>query len=160
MADLADDLVHGPFIEIVVEVWTIQPLEKLDRQAIRLGIAFLALDHVLDGAEDALAGGKPLLPGYRRAGFGEFLGKHDTAANGAGEAFVGGADVGPGQARRLCWPGYGLGFGLPGEMAHQVDAGIDHVVQDLAILQRILRPLVGGDGLGRLERMENTQAAG
>ena len=117
VADLADDLVHGPFIEIVVEVRTIQPLAKLDMQAIRLGTAFLALDHVLDGAEDALAGGKPLLPGCRRAGFGEFLGKHDAAAHGAGEAFVGGADVGPRQARRLGWPGCGPGFGLFGELA-------------------------------------------
>ncbi len=54
-ADRSDDLGNQQGVEVVVEVGVVQALAKLGVEGVRLGAVGLALDGVLDRADDLLA---------------------------------------------------------------------------------------------------------
>ena len=123
-----------------------------------IGRVGVALDGVLDLADDALAGSGAVvgrvLGGWGRLG--DAAGEHDAAADGAGDAVEGGREVlqrgrggvgggGPVRGGGLC----GLGGGLGVQEACEVGAHVDGVVQDVAVVLGVLGLLAGaGVGLG------------
>ena len=113
----------------------------------------MALDGILDLADDALAGGGAVVGRVLGGGggFGELAGEHDAAADGPGEAVEGHG----GGFWRDCGGGRGGGlgcgrrrFGLAGDLLVQVagEAGADgdEIVQGLAVELGVRGLLAGG----------------
>jgi len=120
--DVLDDVVYGAVGDLGVEVWGVHAVEEFGVQDLG-GVAnavavviVLAPEGVLDGTQDALAGGGAIRGGGvvwgrgagGRLGGVEVLREHDAAADGAGDAVEGGGEV----LQRCCgrW-GRGQGWG-------------------------------------------------
>ena len=175
-ADRGDDVGDRHGVDVVVEVERVQPLVELGVQRLGLGFAAvrLAVDGVLDVADDLLAGGHAallgLLGGARGGaglgGVGELAGKGDGAADGARDAVEGDGELGCcdlGCCRWCCgwgWGGLGgllgcggglrvgLWGGLTVDGAGEAAADLDQLVQDLAVILGVLVAL--GSAVGRL----------
>jgi len=183
--DVLDDVVYGPALDVPVEVWGVHAVEQFGVE--RLGgvadavavVVVLAPEGVLDGAQDALAGGGAVRGGAVAWGRGpgglagcvQVLREHDAAADGAADAVEGGGEV----LQRCCgdwclgWGGLrvscllregggllrGLGVGLVVQQAGDAGAHADEVVQGCAVAARV-RDLWAGvvlrSGLSRLCR--------
>ena len=85
----------------------------------------LAVDGVLDVAQDALAGGGAVLGrgGLGRLGLGEPLGQADGAADGAGDALEGNGAVGEVGRVGALVEGLGLGVDLAVDEAEEAGGG-------------------------------------
>jgi len=105
--DVLDDVVYGAALDVPVEVWGVHAVEQFGVQ--RLGgiadavavVVVLAPKGVLDGAQDALAGGGAVRGGGVAWGRGagglagcvQALREHDAATDGAADAVEGGGEV-------------------------------------------------------------------
>ncbi len=89
MDDVLDDLAGGTVVEVVLELEGFEALVQFAGQALGVfGFERGAGDFVLDGAEDALAGGEAVRVGDG-AGLREALDQEDGAADAGGDAVEG-----------------------------------------------------------------------
>ena len=143
LADVGDDVVDVAAGEVVFEVLGVEALEEFGLQAFAVAAGGFAVDAVLDGAEDALAGEAAVEAGCGcGAGrLGHVPGEEDGLADGAGEAGEGPA-CGFGGLGVL--RGIRLGFGLGVALAGEACAHVDEVVEDVAVVLGVFGLLGGG----------------
>ena len=154
-ADFGDDVGDGAVGKVPVEVGGVEAVVQLGGQCpggvVGLGVVGVlggALDRVLDGADDLLAGGGAVDGGVLRGRRGEAAREEDAAADGSGEAVKGGDDLWErrggrcGVGRGVLWGGR-RGGGLLVQGAGEVGADGDEVVQNLAVEAGVLGLLAG-----------------
>ena len=150
--DLGDDVGDGAGGEVPVEVGVVQAVPQFGAEALG-AVAFVcgAVDGVLDGTQDVLAGGGAVV-GWVAGGrgrVGQALGKGDAAADGAADAVEGVGQGDEGGGRRLVGHGrggrrrdgsaccFGLVVGLRVQEASEAGTHADEVVQDGAVAVRV-----------------------
>ena len=157
--DVVDDLLDRAVADVVVDVGAVQSFEQFGVQRLCRFAPRLAMDGVLDHADDALADRHALPGGRRRHGFVERAGERDGAPYGASDAVE--ADSGVRLRFRARRGGFGLRLGLLVSHAGEVGTHVDQLVQDPPVVLRVLSLLVGGGlqigggWLDRHERIEN-----
>lgn len=100
-ADIDDDVGDGAVEQIVLDLRCVDAFAQLIVEGARGAAGGVSVDGVLDGAEDALAGGGALLGGGGGVLPGRLIqpaGEGDAAADGAGDAVEGGGVVDGGMA--------------------------------------------------------------
>ncbi len=110
-ADQGDELGNRQVVDVVVAVDGLQALVELGLEHLGVGAVGVALDGVLDLADDLLARDAAALGGLRDGGgrgqaVAELAGEGDGAAQGAGDAVEGDGGVGRGcRGGRCAGPG-------------------------------------------------------
>lgn len=106
-AEVADDLGGRAMGEVGVEIEGVDAFEEFAAEGAGFGRVGLAVDGLLDGADDLLALHRALgvgegLGAGRRGRFGDVSGENDGAADGEGDAVEGLGAVGKGEVRGGC----------------------------------------------------------
>ena len=169
-ADFGDDVGDGAGGEVRVEVGAVEAVVQLGGEGFG-AVAFVggAVDAVLDGADDLCAGGGAVVGrvGHGSDGVVEVAGEGDAAPDGTGDTVKGGGDFWGGGGCLACgWPGWGWGGGLGVQGAGEVGGHADDVVEDLAVVLRVLGVLAGVGGwigvgwLGGHEQKKNIVGVG
>ena len=127
-ADIGDDLGHRTVPDLLIQIWPIQTLDELRVQRIRLRAISLALDPILDRADDLPPRGSAAQP-ERADRLIQGLRQPDRAPHGPRNPL----ERHHGLGRRHPTLGPGLLLHQP----RQIRPDLDQPVQDLAVIRRI-----------------------